>query len=207
MSLENPASDASRPLVERATRGDPPALAELLQKHLPGLRAYLRLEAGALVRAKESCSDLVQSVCREVLGDLSAFEYRGEAAFRQWLYTAALRKVMDKNRYWQQDKRDAGREAHLDGDARDSDDASRVLEQYGGFYTPSHDASMKEQLARVERAFDALSPEYRQVVTLSRIVGLSHKEIAAQLGKTEVATRHLLARAMARLSTILDEGG
>lgn len=195
----------SRPLVERATHGDRPALAELLQKHIPGLRAYLRLEAGALVRAKESCSDLVQSVCREVLEDLSGFEYRGEAAFKQWLYTAALRKVMDKNRYWQQEKRDAGREARLEAEVRDSDDAGRVLEQYGGFYTPSHDASMKEQLLRVERAFDALSPEYRQVVTLARIVGLSHKEIAAQLGKTEVATRHLLARAMARLSTILDE--
>ena len=206
MTLKNSAGEESRPLVERATQGDQPAFAELLQKHLPGLRAYLRLEAGQLVRAKESCSDLVQSVCREVLEDLSGFEYRGEAAFRQWLYTAALRKVMDKNRYWQQDKRDAGREAKFEGEARDSDDAGRVLAQYGGFYTPSHDASMKEQLARVERAFDGLPPEYRQVVTLSRIVGLSHQQIAQQLGKTEVATRHLLARAMARLSTVLDEG-
>lgn len=206
MSLKQPASEESKNLVDRATRGDQPALAELLQKHLPGLRAYLRLEAGQLVRAKESCSDLVQSVCREVLADVGSFEYRGEAAFRHWLYTAALRKVMDRNRYWNQDKRDAAREASLDGECRDSDDASRMLEQYGGFYTPSHDASMKEQLARLERAFDTLPAEYRQVVTLARIVGLPHREIAAQLGKTEVATRHLLARAMARLSTILDDG-
>lgn len=191
-------------LVSKASRGDPVAMDELLERNLGGLRAYIRLNAGKLVRAKESCSDLVQSVCREVLQGLDDFEYRGEAAFRQWLYTTALRKVMDKHRYYKQQKRDAARE--VEAESGGESQAGNLLDHYGGFYTPSHDAAIREELALVEEAFDDLPEDYRTVITLSRIVGLSHKEIAAQMGKTEVATRHLLARAMARLSSILDRG-
>ena len=50
---------------------------------------------GPQLRAKESASDLVQSVCREVLGRLDRFQHGGEAGFRHWLYATALRKVRD----------------------------------------------------------------------------------------------------------------
>ena len=39
----------------------------LLEEHLPRLRAFIRLRTNQAIRARESCSDLVQSVCREVL--------------------------------------------------------------------------------------------------------------------------------------------
>jgi len=193
-------TDSSR-LIQAASEGDGVAVDVLLERNLPGLRAYIRLNAGQLVRAKESCSDLVQSVCREVLQDVGGFEYQGEAAFRQWLYTAALRKVMDKHRFYKQQKRDAAKEVAAPGTESSPGD---LLDQYGGFYTPSHDAAMKEELERVEGAFDELPDDYREVITLARIVGLPHKEIAEKMGRTEVATRHLLARAMARLAGILD---
>lgn len=193
-------SDDTAKLLQSMSQGDAVAMDQLLERNLPGLRAYIRLNAGQLVRAKESCSDLVQSVCREVLQDAEAFEYQGEAAFRQWLYTAALRKVMDKHRFYKQKKRDAAKEVA----AGTESSPGEVLDAYGGFYTPSHDAAVKEELERVEKAFDELPEDYRKVITLSRIVGLPHKEIAEQMGKTEVATRHLLARAMARLSSIMD---
>ena len=40
---------------------------------------------------------------------------------------------------------------------------------------------------------------------LSRIIGLSHREIAAELGKTELATRTILRRALVKLAGFLDE--
>ena len=74
-------------LLARVETGDAPALDALLVRHLPSLEAYVRLKAGAAVRARETLSDVVQSVCVEVLRDADRFEYRGEAEFRHWLQT------------------------------------------------------------------------------------------------------------------------
>ena len=52
-------------------------------------------------------------------------------------------------------------------------------------------------------AFAQLPEDYREVITLSRVVGLSHGQIASQLGKSEGAVRVLLHRALARLSGLL----
>ena len=72
-------------LFERARSGDSEARGELMQRHLGGLRAFVRLKSGELIRAKESESDLVQSACREALSDLSSFECKSEEHFRGWL--------------------------------------------------------------------------------------------------------------------------
>jgi len=66
--------------------------------------------------------------------------------------------------------------------------------------TPSVIASASEDLDRLENAMTMLKPDYRQVIVMAEIEGLSHQEIAATLGKSADATRMLLARAMAALS-------
>ena len=71
---------------------------------------------------------------------------------------------------------------------------------YSGLCTPSRDAAAREELARAEAALARLSEEHREVIVLARIVGLSHAQIAEKLGTTEVATRSLLHRALARLA-------
>ena len=80
-------------LIERARAGSREALEALVVAHLPALRAFVRVQANRELRELESCSDLVQSACREVLADLSSFEYRGEATFRCWLYRCAERDI------------------------------------------------------------------------------------------------------------------
>lgn len=197
--------DDIRKTVEEASRGHEPSIDRLLCDHISRLHAYLRLHAGGVVRKKESAHDLVQSVCREVLEDLSGFEYRGEAAFRHWLFTKARRKILDKNRFYRRECRDAAREAGRPTGGADSDDAAarNMLDYYGTLCTPSRDASAREQLARFEQAFDDLPDEYKEVITLARIVSLPHREIAARMGRSEIATRHLLSRALAKLSSKL----
>lgn len=145
--------------------------------------------------------DLVQSVCREALEGMEDFEYRGDAAFRHWLFTAARRKIIDKARYYRRARRDAAREAAPPDSADAGND--ELVEQYRSLCTPSRDAAAREQLELIERAFDALPEDYREVITLARIVRLSHAEIAERMGRTPVSTRHLLHRALARLSTAL----
>src|SRR5262245_60540622 len=98
-------------LIEGASRGDAQAIESLLHQHLPGVQAYVRLRMSPSLRGKESVSDLVQSACREVLQHLGRFQYRGEGNFKHFLYTTALRKVLNKDRYYHEAMRDVRREA------------------------------------------------------------------------------------------------
>jgi len=178
---------------------------QLLERHLSGLRAFVRLHSGPVVRAREAQSDLVQSVCREVLEGVDAFDYRGDAAFKLWLYQTARRKIIDRARYWKRDKRAAAKEVAFDPLARrDQSGANNLLHEYATFCTPSQDAILHEEQARIERAFTRLSAEHQQVITLARIVGLSHKEIGEQMKRNEAAARQLLHRALAQLSKHLE---
>ncbi len=206
MSTSFPQPDpegASRDLIERASRGDALAVDSLIERHLPGLRAFIRIKAGELVRGQESCSDLVQSVCREVLEGAGRFDYRGEAAFRQWLFTTALRKIVARQRHHCAEKRDVRRERIVSPVESASRDRA-LLDAYTGLHTPSRLAAAREEVERVEGAIARLPEEYREVICLSRLMGLGHAEIAAQLGRSEGAVRVLLHRALARLSRLLE---
>jgi len=195
MAEERPTHDLGR-LVRRAQQGDPDAAEALLREQLPGLRAFVRLRAGAALRQRESASDLVHSVCREVLEELPTLEYRGEAAFRSWLYRAAERKIVDRARFWRARKRDVAREVSPHAVDEDAD----LLRSYASIHTPSRAAIVHEEVLRLESAFDRLPPHYREVITLARLVGLPHKEMGRQLGRSEGAVRVLLFRALAELS-------
>ena len=193
--METPA-DIAR-LAEAAARGDGPALAALLERYLPSLRAFVRLRAGPL-RRQESSSDLVQSTCREVLAHAGRFRFPSEAAFKRWLFTTALRKIADRHRRLLAQKRSVRRQAPL-ADTTEAD----VLACYQSFCTPSQQAIAREELARIETAFDALQDDQREVITLAKVIGLSRAEIAAQMGRSEGAVRVLLHRALVRLAAVL----
>jgi len=47
-------NDNSDELVQRATKGDALAVDMLIERHLPGLQAYVRRHVGQLVQAKRS---------------------------------------------------------------------------------------------------------------------------------------------------------
>lgn len=204
--------DSLHELVEDARSGSIPAINELLERNLPGLRAFIRLRCGPVVRDRESASDLAQSVCREVLEHIDRFQYGGEAGFRHWLYATALRTIQNRHVFWKRKKRDAEREVRIAGGAAQGDAAfSGALQAglelaYRSLSSPSNQAIAREDLARIEFAFDVLSEGDREIITLARLVGLPHKEIAELTGKTEGATRVQLNRALARLATLLDDG-
>ena len=187
-------SESTRTLIVAATAGEPAAIDELVARNLPRLHAYVRLHMGAKLRAREGSLDVVQSVCREVLGDLGGFEYRGQAPFVRWLFTCALNKLRERDRFQHRAMRDVAREQPEDQLPADA---------YATLLTPSRDAIGREELGRVEAAFDNLPDDYREVIALARILGFSHREIAAEMGRSETAVRTLLGRALVRLATEL----
>lgn len=175
----------------------PADLERLLAEHLPALRAYVRLQIGPVLGAQESSADIVQSVCRELVEAGSKFQFVGGAAFRGWLFSAALNKLRQRDRYWHAEKRDVARSAP-GGDAE-------LLNSCAHLLTPSREVSMREQVVRLERAFAELSEGDRELIALARIAGLPHAEIAKQVGRSEDACRQGLRRALVRLAALLDE--
>jgi len=186
-------------LVERARSGDRGAVDQLLARHLPRLERYVLLRSGGL-RRTDGVSDLVQSTCRELLEHADAFRHGGAEAFRNWLYTTASRKIADRYRYQTAQRRDVRR---VEGgeEAMEALGAALGLEP-----SPSQEAMGAELLERMEAAFAGLSEDEREVILLSRVVGLPRAEVARALERTEGATRNLLHRALAKLAAALDRG-
>jgi RNA polymerase sigma-70 factor (ECF subfamily) len=177
---------------QRAQDGEP-VLDRLLQEHLPNLRAFVRAHLSPELRQRESASDVVQSVCRTLLGERQRFDFRSEAEFRAWLFQAATNKITDKQRFWLRQQRDARREQ---GEHQGSD----LLAGYASICSPSGAAIAAEQVAKLEQALDRLEPDHREVIALTRLCGLPSREAAAVLGRSDGATRMLLGRALIRLA-------
>jgi len=181
--------------------GDRQALETLLADHLPALRAFARLRMSPLLRARESQDDLVQSACMAIIKALPHFEYRGEEAFRGWLYTAVANKVLEHERDARAQLRDARRELPMP--AGDDDHALSGVD--AKVLSPSQELIAAERLRELETAFDALPDHYREVLTLSRIARMSRAAIAAQLGRSEDSVRNLMTRALAELALRIEK--
>lgn len=188
-------SRSSADLQLEASQGGLDAIEVLLVRHLAGLRSYVRLRAGANVLAREAESDIVQSVCRELLTHEGRFRYGGEAGFRHWLYTTALRKIVDHDKHHTAQRRDVRREEVA---------ASSPGLPDAAFASPSGVAVGREEIGRVAAALDRLEPDAREVILLSRVVGLGRADVAAEMGRTEDSIRNLLHRSLARLAAHLD---
>src|SRR5262249_21639272 len=151
-----------------------------------------------VVAARESVRDLAQSVCREALQELDKLTWRGEEAFRGWLFVLATRKLIDRHRYHTQQRRDLRAEEHS------PHDAELLLRQYASLAPPSRNAAAREELARVEHGIQQLPEAQREALLLSRLAGLSYAEIARQKGCNESAVRGLVARGLTRLALFLE---
>lgn len=172
-------------------------LEALFARNLHHVRAFVRLRIDGVTRDQEAISDVVQSACREVLAN-DAFEYRGEVAFRSYLCQAALHKIQNRRRHWLAKKRGAGVVRPLDTGESHLEHVYRTT-----LFDPQRGAIRAEEVAQLEAAFERLPDDYREALTLYRIVGVSVPDLARHLGRTEGATKMLLSRAMARLTSVL----
>lgn len=194
--------DATRTLIRDASLGDGMAVDKLLARYLPELRGFIRLRTGPAIRDKEGISDIAQSLCREVLENAGNVEFDSERAFKHWLYTKALRMIQNRGKFWRREKRDVKREIPIDGGQGPGEDPRAQC--YESLATPSVRLRSTEELGRIESTFDRMSEDHREVVTLSRVVGLSHAEIGERMGRSEEAARQLLHRALSVFALLLE---
>ncbi len=127
-------------------------------------------------------------------------QFRGDSKVHTWLYRIAHNHC--KNRFKQRDRQremegpslDAGMGSADEGDAM----GTREIADWSG--SPTALLEQKESQAQINRAIDSLAPEYRVVLVLCLVDGLSYTEIAEATGLTlaAVKTRLNRARAMVR---------
>jgi RNA polymerase sigma factor (sigma-70 family) len=154
----------------------------------------------AALSERESCSDLVQSVCREVLLTKEDWRFQGEPAFRRWLLQIALHKLIDRRRFYRAGNRAGGaREADLGASWR-IDEIAKLARTLG---SPSGEAMLREELDRLAAALEKLAEHDRAIIRMVHIEGLTHADVGARLGCTEPQSRGRLFLALAHLSAHL----
>ncbi len=187
-------------LVALAKEGDQPAIDRLCRIYGERVRRIIRFRLDTKLRPKLDSIDLVQDALILALGGLKDFTYRNEGDFLRWLSRIAENKLHDILKKFHADKRDIRKEISFKQERSST---------HGWFYdaaepidttTPSVIMRKKEALDRLEKALDTLKPEYKEVIVLKRIEGLSHAEIAERLNKSTNAVPMLLFRAMAALT-------
>jgi RNA polymerase sigma-70 factor (ECF subfamily) len=159
---------------------------------------------GKELRSKLESMDLAQDALLSALEDLDDFTYKNEGDFVRWLSTIAENVLRGNLKKLHAGKRDIRREVPL-GDHRPTT-RSRLVRNPEPIdaTTPSVILSRKEDLDKLEKAIDQLKPEYKEVIMLTKIEGLSYKEIAERFGKSNDAVRKLTSRAIVALADIFE---
>ena len=189
-------------LVALAKDGDEAAVNQLCSVYGERVRQIVRLRLDGRLRSKLDSVDVVQDALILALDGLEDFTYRNEGDFLRWLAKIAENRLRDIFDRFHADKRDVHKEIPFKKEGRSTEDGSVGAAGPMRTTTPSVIACKKEAMDRLEKALDKLKPEYKEVIVLKRIEGLSHAEIAGRLGKNAGAVRMLLARAMAALTLI-----
>lgn len=196
------AGHKTQQLVTLAKEGDESALERLYRVYGERVRWMVRFQMGKVLRSKLESMDLVQDVFVHAFQGLGEFTYTNEGDFVRWLSKITQNALRDNLDKLHAAKRDVRKELPL---GRHCSTAGGELQEVTGAFdatTPSVIMSKREDLAKLEKAIDKLKPEYRDVVVLSKIEGLSYKEIGKRLGKSPDAVRMLVPSAMAELTTV-----
>ena len=180
-----PEQDATQSLVQRAQGGDRTAFDELIEKFRSRLQetiqSWMRFRIGPPVDVEE----VLQETFIRAFQSIGRFEWTHDDAFFRWLCGIAKRGLAQAA----QDHRKAKEKQATASFSRIED----------GRPTQSQALRRDERFDRLERSLEKLRPEHRQVLILSRIKGLTVKEIADQLEHSPRTVKYFLACALREL--------
>jgi len=148
--------------------------------------------------------DLVQEALIEAVKDIGDFTYSSKGDFLCWLSKIVENTIRDNVDRIHAAKRDVRRQVSLDKMAERTDRLHADAGLPVVTTTPSVVLSLREELDRLERAMDRLKPQYREVLVLAKIEGLSCKEIAARQNKRPAAVAMSLSRAIVAVTNIFE---
>jgi RNA polymerase sigma-70 factor, ECF subfamily len=173
-------------LIKAFQKGDKEAFDELVIRHKDRIFNLCYRFLGDY----EEANDSAQEAFVKAYGSISSF--RLESAFSTWLYRIAVNTC--KNKLGSSAFKAKRKTVSLDSPGNPSEGAVPTEIQNG---VPSPLARMeeKERMALVQRALDTLPAEFKLVVTLRDVEGLSYEGIAEITGLNLGTVKSRIARA------------
>ncbi len=148
---------------------------------------------------KFDASDIAQQTLLEAWKAESQFRGNSQGERITWLRTILGRVISREIRQYDgTQKRDPKREVSLQ---RSIDKSSILLSQFttSNTNTPSVNADNREQQMIIAEVLEGLPDDYRRVIMMRNLQGLSHAEIATEMDRSERAIRMLWLRALKQL--------
>ena len=186
-------------LLGLARAGSGPALGQLLELYRSYLAILARLQIGRRLQGKVDAADLVQDTFLEAHRHFAEFRGTVEAEVVCWLRQILAGLLANLvRRYFGTQRRDVRLEREL---AEELDRSSRVLDQSlaAPQSTPSQRAAHREQAVLLADALGQLPDDYREVLILHHLEGLTFPEVAGRMGRTVDSVKNVWARALAQL--------
>ena len=189
-----PASASLRELIERAARGDHAAFADVYER----THAHLFGVALRMLGREQAAEDVLQEAFVSIWK--SAGQYRSRVDGQEiqpmtWLIAIVRNKSLDALR-----SRTRRKETELPDD--------EVLEDGAAAAPSALDLlAQASQALKIETCLDGLDGSYRQSLALAYYQGLSHTEVAAQMGAPLGSVKAWIRRGLERLKTCLASQG
>jgi RNA polymerase sigma-70 factor (ECF subfamily) len=178
-------------LLGQIREGDQEAWDRLYRRYHDELLFAVRARLGGRLRSYLESEDVLQSVALEAFVALPNFEHRGQGSLRHFLHRLILNKIRDRADYFGAQKRSGSVPLtdQLEENLPTGQDEPQYLDG--------------DKYDRLEQGLQKLPEDLRTVVILRKVEGLSSKEAATEMGKSDVATRKLYSRAMAKLAALM----
>lgn len=191
-------------LLSLARAGHLDALGQLLELYRNYLELLARLQISRRLRGKIDAADLVQETFLEAHAGFAQFRGTTEAELVGW-----LRQILTSNalslarRYLGTQRRDVRLERQL---ADELEQSSRVLDRglIAPLSSPSQQAAKREQAVLLADALKRLPEDYREVIVLRQLEGLSFHEVAQRMERSLDSVKKLWMRALTRLRQELE---
>jgi RNA polymerase sigma-70 factor (ECF subfamily) len=191
------------PFLDLARAGDGAALGQLLERYRNYLTLLARLQIGGRLQSKLDASDLVQETFLEAHRDFGHFQGTTEKELIHWLRQVLVSNLTDLvRRYTATRQRDVRLEQSL---AAELEQSSELLDRglIASQPSPSEQAARREQAVLLADALQRLPEDYREVIILVHLQGLSFPEASRRMNRSLDSVKKLRARALAGLHRIL----
>lgn len=206
----NSLSQTTNRLLEAARGGKEESLGRLLQLYCNYLKIMATSQIDRKLRARISPSDVVQETLLEAHRDFAQFRGVSEGEFMAWLRKILVNNLArDVERHVLAEKRDVRREVSMEeiGVSLDRSSARLAAVLADGGLSPSSDAQRNEHAIVLADELAELQADYREVIVLRHLEGLSFSEVAERMERSSGAVRMVWMRAIAQLRRQLESRG
>jgi RNA polymerase sigma-70 factor (ECF subfamily) len=192
-------------LINEARGGDAAKLGRLLEAYRRYLSLLARLQIGQHLQGKVDASDIVQETFLEAHRNFPGFRGSTEGELICWLRRILAGKLADLVRRYIGAQ---GRDVRLEREIDHALDRSSVLLGQGlvsPLASPSQQAAHREQAVLLADALQELPPDYREVLVLRHLEGLTFPDVAKRMGRSLDSVEKLWMRGLVKLRQAFGE--